>query len=87
MIRDFLGKIFRKTKNPSGEDCPAELMDLLESTESKWRRGVIKEFIQDHLWKRDVENKMKWISRENKAILTLLVVLVSLSLKIAIFGV
>lgn len=68
-------------------DCPAELLNLLDESQSKWRKGVIKEFISDHLWKKKVEGKLKRLSRENKAIMTLLTTLIILALKIAIFGV
>ena len=68
-------------------DCPSELIDLLEETPSKWRRGVIKEFISDHLWKKAIEDKIRSLSRENKAIIALLTILVIVALKNAIFGV
>lgn len=66
---------FMKLIDKVGEDCPAELLDLLEVSQSKWRRAVVKQFILDHLWKKDVEKKLKWISRENKFIIGLLVTL------------
>ncbi len=67
-------------------DCPAELIDLLEASQSKWRKGVIKQFIADHLWKKTIEHKLKTLGRENKAALTLLVALIALALKIQFFG-
>ena len=67
-------------------DCPSELLDLLDDSQSKWRKGVIKEFIINHLWKKNVENKLKWISREQKAIIGLLLTLITIALKFGIFG-
>lgn len=45
------------------EDCPAELIDLYESTESQWRKGVIKEFIQDHIWKKGVDKELTYLKK------------------------
>jgi len=44
-------------------DCPAELLDLLDSSESKWRKGVIKEFIGDHLWKKGIDKDVSQIKK------------------------
>lgn len=73
-------------KSLGKDDCPAELIDLLEASQSKWRKGLVKEFILDHIWKKNVENKLKRLSRENKGIMLLLVGLIAVALKIAIFG-
>ncbi len=70
-----------------GEEYPSlALLDLLESTPVKWRKAVIKSFLADHVWKTEIENKLKWLTRENVAIITLLSGLIALALKIAFFG-
>ena len=58
-----------------GEDCPSELLDLLEATQSIWRKAVLKQFINDYIWKQKISNKLKWISRQQKAIIGLLIAL------------
>lgn len=67
-------------------DCPAQLLDLLDAEKNVWRKGIIKEFISDHLWKRKIESKLKRLSTENKLVITLLSALVGIALKIAFFG-
>lgn len=67
-------------------DCPAELLDLMEESQSKWRKGVVKEFILDHIWRKEIEGKLKRLSLENKGIIALLVTLIGLALKIQLFG-
>jgi hypothetical protein len=66
------------------EDCPAELLDLMESSQSTWRKGVIKQFILDHIWKQNMEGKIKWINREQAAIIALLVALLLIICKMAL---
>lgn len=67
-------------------DCPVQLLDLLDAEKNVWRKGIIKEFISDHLWKRKIESKLKRLSTENKLVITLLSALVGIALKIAFFG-
>lgn len=69
-----------------GEAYPTHLLDLLEASKNKWRKGIIKEFILDYVWKCNVENKLKKISRENKAVIALLTALLLVALKMAFFG-
>lgn len=70
-----------------GEEYPSlTLLDLIESNKPKWRRAVIKSFIKDHEWKTEIENKLKRLTRENVAIITLLSGLIALAIKIAFFG-
>ena len=70
-----------------GENYPSlALLDLLESNKPEWRRAVIKSFIKDHEWKTEIENKLKRLTRENVAIITLLSGLIALAIKIAFFG-
>lgn len=46
-----------------GGDCPSELIDLLDESQSKWRKGVIKEFISDHIWKKGVNKELAYLKR------------------------
>jgi len=70
-----------------GEEYPSlALLDLLESNKPEWRRAIIKSFLVDRVWKTDIENKLKRLTRENVAIITLLSGLIALAIKIAFFG-
>lgn len=61
-------------KNLEGGDCPAELIDLLEGSQSKWRKGVIKQFIADHIWKTKQEKDITHIKRLVWAIFSIVVI-------------
>jgi len=67
-------------------DCPSELIDLLEATPSKWRRGVIKQFIEGYLRGKKIESKLRKLDWEVKSILAVLGFIAALLIKIA-FGV
>lgn len=67
-------------------DCPAQLLDLIDSKRAIWRRALIKEFVEDYVWKRKTNTKLKKISNENKIVIGLLLTLIGISLRIAIFG-
>ena len=70
-----------------GEDYPTlTLLDLLEATPLKWRKAVIKSFVVDRLWKTEIENKLKRLTKENAAIIGLLSALIAIVIKIAFFG-
>lgn len=58
---------------PDGEDCPAELIDLFESSTSSWRKGVIKEFIAISRFRALVSQKLSRMEKEQVAIIALLV--------------
>jgi len=70
-----------------GEDYPTlALLDLLEANKPEWRRAVIKSLLIDRLWKTEIENKLKRLTKENAAIIALLSTLIVIVMKIAFFG-
>ena len=69
-----------------GENYPSlALLDLLESNKPEWRRAVIKSFVKDHVWKTEIENKLKRITTENAAIIGLLATLITIALTNMLF--
>lgn len=70
-----------------GEDYPTiALLDLLEANKPEWRRAIIKSFIADRDWKNEIENKLKRLTKENIAILSLLTTLIIVAIKNTFFG-
>ena len=70
-----------------GENYPSLiLLDLMESSKAEWRKAIIKSFLIDRVWKNEIENKLKRLTRENVAIIGLLTALIVLSLKNQFFG-
>ena len=75
-------------ENLGGEDYPTlVLLDLLEANKPEWRRAVIKSLLIDRLWKTEIENKLKRLTKENAAIIALLSILITIVLKLAFFGI
>lgn len=70
-----------------GEDYPSlALLDLLESNKPEWRRAIIKSFLADRLWKKDIENKLKRLTKENVAIIGLLSALILIAIRNILSG-
>lgn len=72
---------FRKKKKDKYADCPVELLDLLEASQSKWRKAVVKQFIDQHEWRTKVEGKLERIKWQLAAIIGFLVAIFFLLLR------
>jgi len=57
------------------EDCPAELINLFDSSKSEWRKAVIKEFIELHKWRQNMTRKLGRIMTYEKIIIALLTII------------
>jgi len=66
-------------------DCPTELLDLLDVTPKRWRLAVAKQFIDDHKWKIKMEAKIRILSWQNTGIIGILVFIVAFLLYRGVF--
>jgi len=57
------------------DDCPAELVELFDSSKSDWRKGVIKQFMESHEWRQETNRRLKRMERYEKIAVALLSVI------------
>lgn len=57
------------------EDCPAELIELFDASKGAWRKGVIKQFMESHEWRKETDRKLATIHKYEKAAVALLIII------------